>query len=89
MDNSLWCLLHGIAVYQVGDLYDTDESGAPISDADRSKWFVSVLAGSFPEDIVRTIPLADTKSAAEMNAVDYLWSHTCLESGSGGQAAIQ
>ena len=85
VDNSLWCLQHGIAVYQVGDLYDTDESGAPISDADRCKWFVSVLAGSFPEDVVKTIPFADTQAEAEANAVAYLWAHVPPANGNDGQ----
>lgn len=85
MDNSLWCLQHGIAVYQVGDLYDTDESGVPISDADRGKWFVSVLAGSFPEEVVKTIPFADTQAEAEANAVAYLWAHVPPANGNDGQ----
>ena len=85
VDNSLWCLQHGIAVYQVGDLYDTDESGVPISDADRCKWFVSVLAGSFPEEVVKTIPFADTQAEAEANAVAYLWAHVPPANGNDGQ----
>jgi len=92
MDNALWCLQHGIAVYRVADVYDTDESGTPIPDADRCKWFVSVLAGSFPEDVVKNIPFADTQAEAEANAVAYLWAHVPAANGNDGQeeaAAIQ
>ena len=49
-DDASWCMQHGIAVYQVGDVYDTDADGEPITEADREKWFVSILVGSFPED---------------------------------------
>ena len=74
-DDASWCMQHGIAVYQVGDVYDTDADGEPITEADREKWFVSILVGSFPEDLVRAIPLASTAAEAEANAVKYLGPH--------------
>ena len=74
-DDASWCLQQGIAVYQVGDVYDTDADGEPITEVDCEKWFVSILVGSFPEDLVRAIPLASTAEEAEANAVKYLGPH--------------
>ena len=74
-DDASWCLQQGLAVYQVGDVYDTDADGEPITEADREKWFVSVLVGTFPEDLVRTIPLSATADEAQRNAVNYLRPH--------------
>jgi len=40
LDSAL-CEQHGIAVYRVGDVYDTDDEDIP--ESDRGKWFVSAI----------------------------------------------
>lgn len=69
LDSAL-CEQHGIAVYRVGDVYDTDDEDIP--ESDRGKWFVSAIVGAFPEDLVRAIPLADSMQEAERLAVEHL-----------------
>jgi hypothetical protein len=58
-------LERGIGVHRVGDVYgDKDSDGMPIPDAEKDKWFVSVLADSPLAATVADIPLADTESEA-------------------------
>lgn len=57
-------LERGIAVYRVGDVYDKDQNGTPISAVDKEKWFVSALADSPLASTVLEIPEADTEDLA-------------------------
>lgn len=54
----------GVAVYQVGNLFETDAQGKPIPDSDRDKWFVSVPANSPYVPLMAAIPLAATEEEA-------------------------
>ncbi len=54
----------GVAVYQVGEVFDIDADGSPIPEEERAKWFVSVLANSPLSATVGTIPLAATEDEA-------------------------
>ncbi|AJW47708.1 hypothetical protein TK49_23700 (plasmid) [Ralstonia mannitolilytica] len=54
----------GVAVYQVGNLFETDSNGIPIPECDRDKWFVSVLADSPLVAKVEAIPLSSTEAEA-------------------------
>lgn len=54
----------GVAVYQVGDVYKTDGNGVAVTEADKQKWFVSVLADSPMAATVNQIPFADTENEA-------------------------
>lgn len=54
----------GIAVYQVGNLFDTDAEGKPIPESDRDKWFVSAPTNSPYVPLVTAIPLAATEEEA-------------------------
>lgn len=57
-------LEQGIAVHRVGDVYDKDQNGMPISAIEKEKWFVSALADSPLSSTVRDIPEADTEDEA-------------------------
>jgi hypothetical protein len=69
------CARHGIAIYQVGEVYDTDQAGQPIPDAEKEKWFVSAPVGMFQHGEIETIPLSVTEEAAEALAVSRLRLH--------------
>jgi len=64
------CQLHGIAIYQVGQVYGE----APPEFL--RKFFVSVHADDFKEFDIEAIPLADTRAEAYQIAADSLklWS---------------
>lgn len=57
-------LERGIAVYRVGDVYDKDQNGKPISALEKEKWFVSALADSPLASTALEIPEADTEDQA-------------------------
>lgn len=70
--NADLCARHGIAIYRVGEVYDTDQAGQPIPDAEKEKWFVSAPVGMFQPGEIEAIPLSDTEEAAEALAVNRL-----------------
>jgi len=57
-------LEQGVAIYQVGDVFDIDTDGAAIPKNEKAKWFVSVPANSPLLATVLAIPLADTENEA-------------------------
>ena len=61
----------GVAVYQVGEVYENDTDGALIPENEKAKWFVSVPADSPLIESVLAIPLADTESEAWGLAADH------------------
>ena len=65
MSNRELCDRFGIAIYQVGEVYETDKAGQPIPDEDKDKWFVSAPVGTFA-------PGPDTEEQAEALAVEKL-----------------
>jgi hypothetical protein len=54
----------GVAIYQVGEVFDVDADGSPIPENEKARWFVSVLANSPLSATVRTIPFAATEDEA-------------------------
>lgn len=72
MNHAQLCEMHHITIHQVGEIYDEDESGRPIPEDEKDKWFVAVRAEDFPSELVRSIPLAATYEEALANAVTYL-----------------
>lgn len=54
----------GIAVYRVGEVFDTDRNGRALSADEKDRWFVSVLADSPLVTVVQAIPTVGTESAA-------------------------
>jgi hypothetical protein len=64
-------LEQGVAVYRVGHVYREDRDGKPIPEAEKKKWFVSVLADSPLAATVADIPLADTEEEAWKLAVQH------------------
>ncbi|MDN7664081.1 hypothetical protein [Burkholderia cenocepacia] len=62
----------GIAVYRIGEVYESDSEGQPIPDAERAKWFVSALAGSDLAERACAIPLADSEGEAWELAAQHL-----------------
>ncbi len=61
----------GIAVYQVGEVFQTDENDKPLSEEEKSKWFVSVLADSPLAATVNEIPLSDSEDLAWASAATH------------------
>ena len=54
----------GVAVYRVGDVYQVDDDGRPLSQAERAQWFISItneIDQLIPEDL---LPRADTEREA-------------------------
>ena len=72
MEPGALCDRHDVMVVRVGDVYDTDEQGRPLDQAEKDKWCVGVRDEDFATDLVRVIPLADTEAEAQANAVLYL-----------------
>lgn len=70
--NAALCEHCGVDCRQVGDVYETDHQGKPISDEDRNKWMVTVLADQFPATLIEAIPLANSHAESEELAVKYL-----------------
>jgi hypothetical protein len=64
-------LEQGVAIYQVGEVYDVDSDGEPIPENEKAKWFVSVLEDSPLALKVLSIPLADTELEAWSLAAQY------------------
>ncbi|WP_199032184.1 ankyrin repeat domain-containing protein [Ralstonia sp. ASV6] len=62
----------GVAVYQVGNVFETDAEGKPIPDEDREKWFVSTLMDSPLAATGTKIPLAATEQEAWDLAIQHL-----------------
>lgn len=60
------CHQHGVAVYQVGEVYDN----APPEFL--AKYFVAVTAGDFPGIEIEAIPLTDSEAEAYQIAVTTL-----------------
>lgn len=69
--NDALCQQFGVAIFRVGELYDTDEIGNALSDEVLQKFCVTTLAGSF-DDIVKSIPLSVSVGDAEALAVKHL-----------------
>jgi len=65
---SVLCHVYDVACYQVGDSCFADSTPA----AEKGKWFVSVVAGTFTSANTQVIPLADSLAAAEALAVKHL-----------------
>ncbi len=66
------CRRFGIAIYQVGEVYDTDRQGRPISNEEKGKWFVSAPEGMFPTWEIEAIPLSGSEREAQTLAVTSL-----------------
>ncbi|MGR9587115.1 hypothetical protein [Pandoraea sputorum] len=70
----------GLAVYQVGAVFGTDQLGNPFRDdgqENREKWFVSAMADSPQEATVEDIPLAETEEEAWQLAEQHFYpAHT-------------
>ncbi|TXT25433.1 MAG: hypothetical protein FD131_4634 [Rhodocyclaceae bacterium] len=66
------CQRFRIAIYQVGEVYETDQDGRPIPDGEKDKWFVSAPADMFPHGEIEAIPLSNTEAEAEALAVSRL-----------------
>ncbi|WP_050453131.1 hypothetical protein [Candidatus Burkholderia verschuerenii] len=62
----------GIAVHRMGDVYETDREGQPLTEAVQRQWFVSALAASDLVEPVCKIPLADTEGEAWELAAQHL-----------------
>jgi hypothetical protein len=61
----------GVSVYQVGKVSETDKNGILLSEAERSKWFVSVLADSPLVEKLSQIPDADSEDGAWRLAAEH------------------
>ena len=73
ISNSELCNRNGVAIFRVGEVYECNEAGGPIPEADLAKWFVAVPDdGRFGDHRVKTIPLSDTYEHAEARAVAHL-----------------
>ena len=72
VSNRELCERFGIAIYQVGEVYETDRAGRPIPDEDKDKWFVSAPVGTFAPGEIEAISLSDTEEQAEALAVEKL-----------------
>lgn len=70
--NADLCKRFGVDCRQVGDVYETDQQGKPISDEDLNKWMVTVPADQFPATLIEAIPLATSHAESEEMAVKYL-----------------
>jgi hypothetical protein len=55
----------------VGDVYEKDENDKPLSDEQKSKWCVSVLADSPLAATVKEIPLSDSEDLAWESAATH------------------
>jgi hypothetical protein len=62
---------HGLSVYRVGDVFETDKAGNPIPKHNLDKWFVSADTGSRGEAGIENLPGADTEKAAIAVAVQF------------------
>ena len=63
--NNVLCELYDVACYKVGDSCFADD--APVEE--RGKWFISVIAGTFCDVDMVSLPLADSLSEAQAIAV--------------------
>lgn len=54
----------GLAVYQVGDVYEVDLNGVALSEEVKRKWCVAAVAASELAVGVEHIPLADSEEEA-------------------------
>lgn len=72
VSNRELCERFGIAIYQVGEVCETDKAGQPIPDEDKDKWFVSAPVGTFTLGEIEAISLSDTEEQAEALAVEKL-----------------
>lgn len=72
VSNRELCERFGIAIYLVGEVYETDKAGHPILDEDKDKWFVSAPVGTFAPGEIEAISLSDTEEQAEALAVEKL-----------------
>jgi hypothetical protein len=65
----------GVTVRKVSDIYADhpySDNGQRIADSDMDKWMVTVLAGSWPNPVIRNIPLAPNETLAWENACQHL-----------------
>lgn len=65
----------GIAVHQVGEVYEVDSDGVALTEEVKGKWCVSVPAASSLAAAVQEIPLADSE--------DQAWEHARQHFGAG------
>lgn len=70
--NAVLCEHFGVDCRLVGDVYETDQRAKPISDEDRNKWMVTVMADQLPATLIEAIPLACSRAESQELAVKYL-----------------